>query len=262
MDLEAFIDEYLDIWNRRDLTGLLAILAPGASYFDAFWRESCVGKDLSVYLNDSMADSVHLYRREGDITVHEDSVVYCYLAFCIDDDPQMERPLYNGAEALTIDDGLITTISNYYCDPRDEVIREIAKLARHRHGQNHYAVSGLGSLRFIRTRERLNAAMDQEKLFLMPNLSVKTIAETVECSVDQLEYLIDNEYGSDIQQFIMDHRLRYASEMLQELPGDAEAIAKVASFAGFSSTHEFVSAFQANFGMSPDEWSLKEKKPA
>ena len=46
MELKELVEDYMDRWNRRDTAGLLSFMHKGAAYYDAFWRETCVGSDL------------------------------------------------------------------------------------------------------------------------------------------------------------------------------------------------------------------------
>ena len=56
MDIDELVEKYINAWNRSDVSGLLDLMHPGAAYHDAFWAETCVGRDLALYFRDAMEE--------------------------------------------------------------------------------------------------------------------------------------------------------------------------------------------------------------
>ena len=52
MDVERLVDDYINAWNRHDITQLLKVMGKGGEFYDAFWLEECGGRDLARYLQD------------------------------------------------------------------------------------------------------------------------------------------------------------------------------------------------------------------
>ena len=152
---EKLVEDYLNAWNRQDIEGVIALLHDGAAYYDAFWRESCVGRDLVRYIRDSWEDYTFFYRLVGDVIITDSGVAFRYNAH-EPSDSKDGNGVFSGVEVLTVRDGKILTVSNHYCDPRRESIIELAELEAARHGESRYAKSGLSFLRYLRIKGRIS----------------------------------------------------------------------------------------------------------
>ena len=51
MDRDEIVNRYIEAWNQKDAPGLLRLMHPEASYYDAFWQESCSGIHLAKYFS-------------------------------------------------------------------------------------------------------------------------------------------------------------------------------------------------------------------
>ena len=85
MDRDELTKRFVEAWNRNDLSGLLNLMHPQASYYDAFWGEICSGSDLSKYFSDSLELNKYWYRHDDETIATDDGLISRYAAFDRDD---------------------------------------------------------------------------------------------------------------------------------------------------------------------------------
>ena len=107
MHIEKLVERYVDAWNRRDLAQLLGLLHAGAAYYDALWRELCVGRDLPKYLRDGLDEDKYWYEITGDLVVADNSVAYHYAAYEWDG-MKIGANCFQGVEILVVAGDKIT----------------------------------------------------------------------------------------------------------------------------------------------------------
>ena len=251
--LEELVKKYFSAWNRRDIGDLLAVLHNGAAYYDAFWRESCVGRDLRRYFTDCLADDPLWYELIGDLIVADDGVV-CRYAAHERNGSAVGRLLFEGAEVLTLRDGLILTISDHYCDSRPESLQEVVTLAVRRHGEPTYAKAGLSAVKASRFKKQLSTLMATDKVYLNRSLTVSRLADQIGCSVDQLFRLINAEFGTDFDEYVNHHRVNHARDLLAMESNKPDHISRIATEVGFPSTYTFKNEFKKWFGVTPEDF--------
>ena len=251
MEMQTLAKHYLDAWNRHDVDGVLALMHEGAAYYDAYWRETCVGRDLVQYLHDAFEDYTYLFRQVGDVMVTDSGLVFRYSAH-EPKDSKGENSIFDGVEVLTVKYGRILTVSNHYCDPRRQSILALAELEATRHGETKYARSGLASIRSLQMNRELSALMDQDKVYLNPLLTPSQLANRIGCSIDQLFQVMNVERRADFHDYLDQFRARYARDMLREESDDNNDLSLVATQAGFSTIEAFNEAFEKSFRVTPE----------
>jgi len=259
MDMAKLVERYIDAWNRQDIAGILELMHTGAAIYDAFWMETCVGKDLPNYLKDGFEEESLIYRQMGDVIDIENGVVTRYGAH-ERLGPTIGPAVYFGAEVLIVLDNKILTVSDYYCNPHREALQEVAALASKRHGLTSHTKSGLGALKALRIKAALSTAIERETTYRDPNLTLSRLAEKIRCPVEYLSQIIDAEFGTDFETFLMDRRLRYARALLQEQIDGPDYLTRVAAKAGFNSLEEFDEAFSDYFGTTVEEFSGRNEE--
>ena len=201
MKQDELVRRYLDAWNRRDVAAILDLLHPGAAYFDALWRESCVGRHLPNYLAEALGEDQYWYDLLGELIVTEDGVVYRYAGYSWDG-TKVGKKRFEGAEVLSVREGKIMTISNYYCDPDPIILKEVARLAVSRHGLPTYVIEGHGAYKHAHVKNRLLKTIASAKVYDDRTLTVKDLAGQLGCTVDHLLELVNAEFGTDIQKYV------------------------------------------------------------
>ena len=253
MTPEQLVEKYIDAWNDRDLEGLLELMHRGAAYYDAFWMESCVGSDLPRYLEDSMREEPYRYERIGDVITTPTGCVFRYRAlsrFASD----ASESVFQGAEVLTLHDGRIVTVSDFYCIPHEAELREIAGLAANRHGIPKHTESGLSALKVLRVKSRLSDGLEKDRMYLDPEITAAQLAEVLDCTLEQLSAVISREFGTDVDELLDARRVMCAKRQLQISGNDEAAIRQVARHCGFRSYRAFVDKFTDHVGVSPTDY--------
>ena len=255
MTVEQLVEKYIDAWNRQDAAGILETMHSGAAYYDAFWMETCVGRDLSRSFEDSMREDPYRYERAGDIIETPSGCIFRYRAYNLLD-RENTAPVIDGAEILTIRDGLILTVSDFYCSPLPAELAELAALVSKRHGLPTHTDSGLGALKALRVKCKLTDSLEKERLYLDPDISASQIAEFLDCTMEQLSVVISKEFGTTVEDMLDVRRIDCAKSMLRNSRESTDAIERVAKHCGFSSYSAFVDKFTEHVGVTPTEYFI------
>jgi AraC-like DNA-binding protein len=253
VDIEELVKDFIAAWNRQDVAGILELTHGGAAFYDAFWMETCVGKDLPKYLQDSIDAEGHWYQQIGELIKTQNGAAYRYSAH-EKTGSTISEPIFFGAEVLVVRDNKILTLSDYYCNPDRAALEEIAELASKRHGLPSHTTSGLGALKASRVKAQLSATIAEDRSYLDPNLTLSRLAEKIGCPVDHLSQIIDKEFGIDFDTLLSVHRITYAESLFRQRSGDPNYVLRVAAEAGFKSFQNFNDVFLDTFGVTPVEY--------
>jgi AraC-like DNA-binding protein len=234
----------------------MKITHPQASYYDAFWGETSSGSDMPKYLSADFENDTRWYKQDGEYLITLNGLVLRYIAYDEDDTEGVE-PVYNGAEVLTFADGLIMTISDFYCDPEPVDLIEIAESVEKLHSRANIAPLGLSARTSGRIKKRLSELAAEQTVFLNPSLTVTQLADLVGCSVMHLFHVLEEEKGTSFDEFVNDSRVRYATTLLVEKSYSDLELRAVARASGFEAIGDFRDAFHATFGVTPEEYSRK-----
>ena len=259
MDRKELVDRYFVAWNQKNVSDLLRLMHPQASYYDAFWRETCSGRHLSKYFGTNLELDSRWYKPDDDIVITQNGIVIRYVAFD-SDDPEGLTPLFNGAEVITLSDGLIMTVSDFYCDQNATDLIEIAALAEGQHGRANTVQRGLGTKVSGRINRRLSKLAKDMTVIRDPSLTVTKLADSVGCSVMHLFHVLEDQKDTTFLEFVNECRARYASTLLVETSNAEIRFDRIAEQSGFESVTEFNKEFQITFDISADEYMQKFTK--
>ena len=254
MDRDELTKRYVEAWNQHDASALLKLMHPQASYYDAFWGETCSGSDLAKYFSANFEADTRWYRPDDRLITIINGLIIRYVAFDRHDHEGL-APILNGAEVVTMSDGLIMTISDFYCDPDPVELIEIAALAEEQHGRSNIVPLGLSAGTSGRIKRRLAELADKTTIYLDPSLTITQLADRLGCSVMHLFHVLEEEKGTSFLRFVNECRVRYATTLLTDTSDGAIGIRRIAEQSGFESVEEFDNAFQSTFGTSAEEYS-------
>lgn len=258
MDYKELSSRYVDAWNKRSVSDLLKILHPEASYYDAFWGEQCAGKDLGKYFKLSFETETRWYRASGEPMITPNGFVLVYEAFD-DADTEGAEPVFFGADIITIADGLILTVSDFYVDLVPADLVEISKTVERRHAESSVAPLGMSARAAARIKRSLAAISDHPAVLIDPNVSVTRVANHIGCSVMHLFHILENEFGTTFIRYIEECRARHATTMLTS-PDFSEAnLEAIGKQCGFDSLTRFIEGFERTFGMDPLDYARQFK---
>ena len=263
MDMDELVRKYINAWNQLDVPGLLDLMHPGAAYYDAFWAETCVGRDLAPYFRDAMEEEPFWYERVGGTIRTENGVTFRYSAHPLSGST-IGEPVHFGAEILNVRHGKILTVTDIYCSSDESHLARVAELAAHRHGLPRHANSGLGALKMARIKAGLSASLEEDKDYLDPNITISQLAEKIGCKLDQLSVVIEKEFGTSAGKFLDTQRVEYSRVLLRDLPDGSNTFRQVAESAGFQSVTEFRKKFAEIIGVTPKDYCRQKtsKQPS
>ena len=97
--------------------------------------------------------------------------------------------------------------------------------------------------------------MEEQQLFLKPDLKVTEIASTLGTSRNVLSNAIKTHRNCTFPQFINTYRIAYAQELMRHQPN--LKMTEVYLVSGFSSETSFYRTFKTITGFTPTEWKCK-----
>lgn len=110
-------------------------------------------------------------------------------------------------------------------------------------------------------RKRLQAEMDMQKVWMQPDLTIKTLAARLGTTQHTLRALINQRLGFDnFSAFINRYRIEAIKSELADPNRSDTTILEIALKNGFNSVSPFNQAFKAIEGMAPSEYRSKASK--
>lgn len=258
MDTDELVRKYIDAWNQLDVSALLELMHSGAAYYDAFWAESCVGRDLRQYFQDAVDEDPAWYEQVGDTIPTDSGVAFRYSAHQRTGSG-ISKPILYGAEILSIEAGKILTVTDIYCSPNPEDLQEVATLMSARHGLTNHVDSGLGALKEARIKAGLSASIQKEKIYLDPDISLSQLADKVGCTLQQLVAVIEHQFGSNLGNVLDVPRVEHAKGLLQLCGDSSTTMEHIATSSGFASVVEFERKFSEIVGVDPMEYRSRKQ---
>lgn len=255
MDRDATVSRYFEAWNQKDTSRLLKMMHPQASYYDAFWQESCSGRHLATYFSSNFEYERHWYRPSEEIISSPNGFIARYEAFHLDDDLGT-IPVFNGVDIFTTAEDLIMTVSDYYCDPTLSTLIEVSILAEGQHGRANVIQHGLGAKTTSHIKRRLAVIAADITVILDTSLTVTLLSEHIGCDVMHLFYVLEEVQNTTFLNFVTSCRARHASTMMIEA-GDGDGDVRfdvIAEQCGFESIKELNDAFQLTFDLTANEY--------
>lgn len=105
----------------------------------------------------------------------------------------------------------------------------------------------------------LLAKMEEEELFLNPNLSLRTLATLMDLHPNQLSWLINKQLNQNFNQFVNYYRIAHFKKLAADEGNAHISILGLAYESGFNSKSVFNTAFKKEEGMTPGAY-LKSLK--
>ncbi len=239
---EDLVHRYFDAWNQFDVSVVAGFFTNNGVYVDIPTNRQHSGPGLLLYLSSYLeeGDAREHYDLVGDVLVGPHTVAFEYQTYAIDADGERGAPLA-GAEFWTLRDDKMARVDDYYESP--------AKMSEKR---PKYVKSGLCSATASRYRGRVLQLMDEDKVYLRPNLSLPELARLVRCSVNHLSQVINTEFGMSFFEFLNHRRIADAKQLLANEP-DCQVL-DVALRVGFNSSSTFYAAFKTSCRLTPAQF--------
>lgn len=109
-------------------------------------------------------------------------------------------------------------------------------------------------------KTRLVKAMEQERLFLEPNLRLSDLVDRLGASRNQISFVLNTCLGKSFYDFVNEYRVREVLRLIDEGSGSGLKITAIAFDAGFNSKPAFNAVFKKLTGLTPSQYRKQGEK--
>ncbi len=120
--------------------------------------------------------------------------------------------------------------------------------------ERRYSNSGLTDVESGRIIQLLDQALDRDRLYLSPDLSIDELSNKIDCSRHHLSQVLNEKYGQSFYEIVNARRVAHAQHLLSDPRYRSSKIAAVAFDSGFSSISSFNDVFKKRTGMTPSAY--------
>jgi AraC-like DNA-binding protein len=117
-----------------------------------------------------------------------------------------------------------------------------------------YSGSPLSSAQKNSIVSRLESLMEEDRIFIIDNLSLEHVAERLGTNTKYISQAINEHYKKNFYNFINVYRIEEAKKLLLEIGNDKYSILGIAHMVGFVSKSTFNVAFKRYTGCTPSEF--------
>jgi AraC-like DNA-binding protein len=117
-----------------------------------------------------------------------------------------------------------------------------------------YASTGLKEQEASRILTRLEQLMQEQKIFLNPEMNIEKLAELAETNRHCVSQVLNERAGHSFYDYINQHRVNEAKRLLMDPEYSNQKIASIAYDAGFNSLSAFNEVFKKVTGMTPSRF--------
>lgn len=107
--------------------------------------------------------------------------------------------------------------------------------------------------------EKIDAAMEQDNLFLDADLSIISLAEKMGTNRTYVSKAIKDAKGCNFSDYVNRYRLDYAVELMKSLPKDSIVVQNIALQCGCGSIQTFYRYFKLFYNETPTQWLERNK---
>ena len=104
---------------------------------------------------------------------------------------------------------------------------------------------------------RLRSLMEQERVFLKPDLTLPALARQMKMSRDDLSHLLNAEIGSTFSEFVNRYRVDECKRRLSDAAAESRTVESIAYECGFNSLSSFYAAFRRFEGCTPAQYMTR-----
>jgi AraC-like DNA-binding protein len=252
-----FVESYFEAWNHNDPVAVAGHLAADGLYCDIPQNAQRTHNEFIVYLKEFFSTYRHRYELIGEILHSKNTIAFQYRMYPLG---KGSNGVYTGAEFISLNGDAAATITDFYDIPDIVQARHpgprVPRVARRR----KYAKSGLSDHQMLEYKNRLQAVMLSQQVYLQPDLTLPKLAAVIECSVNHLSQVINAGFGMSFFDFVNRFRTDHARELLSNLDGQCDAVLNVAFKVGFNSNSAFYTAFKKYVGKTPAQFRRAQVK--
>lgn len=119
---------------------------------------------------------------------------------------------------------------------------------------NKYSSSSLKGIDELKLYSRIRAILENERLYLDANLSLRTLADRLDTNTKYLSQVVNHCSGHNFQQFVNTYRIQSVKARLAEGAHNALTLFGVAQQCGFKNKSTFYKVFKDVTNLTPREY--------
>jgi len=255
MHTTRFVESYFDAWNHGDPKGVADHLTADGIYCDIPENVQRSHDELITSLTGFFSNHHHRYELIGEILTNQNTIAFQYRIFPLEDTGNgAQAAVLSGAEFMALNGDAAMTITDYYDVPGIARPPKLARLTSRQTQKNKYAKSGLNAELLSNYKDRLEKIMLEQQAYLRPDLTLPRLAGAVGCSVNHLSQVINAGFEMSFFDYLNQHRILHAKELLGDLADRNGAILNIAFTVGFNSNSAFYAAFKKCVGQTPAQY--------
>lgn len=121
---------------------------------------------------------------------------------------------------------------------------------------NHrYRTSSLRGMDEIRLYHRIQEIMEQERLYLDPDLSLRKLADRLETNTKYLSQVINHHGSCNFLGFVNGYRIREVKQRLESGDYEQKTFFGIAQYCGFKNKSTFYKVFRDHTGLTPKQYA-------
>lgn len=148
---------------------------------------------------------------------------------------------------------------NYLDESQLDLIQEQGTEEKQAGTKAKYQKSALDARQIERIKQKLETAVNQERLFLDPSLSLPALAKHLQVPANYLSQTLNQALGETFFDYINRHRVEFA---IPAVATGQETILDIAMNAGFNARSSFYKAFKRVTGQTPSEYREAQRARA
>jgi AraC-like DNA-binding protein len=258
MKAGEFVAQYIDAWNRQDAQAIASHLSDTGVYLDITEHQQLTRDELINHLEELFQLETYRYELVGEVCSSANTIAFQYRALPRHEPGELPAgdiaKCWLGAEFITLNAGTASEIVDYYdqqgLSSPQSPLADVAGPER----VLRYAKSGLSAQQIEALKLQLEELMEQEQVFLKPDLTLPELAQRLDCSVNHLSQVINAGFGMSFFDYLNRSRIAAAITLLSRSEGDSPTVLSVALQVGFNSTSTFYVAFKKVTGKTPAQY--------
>jgi len=117
--------------------------------------------------------------------------------------------------------------------------------------QARYGASSLGEVRAGQGEEKLRRALEEERVYLRPDLTLPELADELGLPRGHLSQIVNERFGCNFSELLARHRVGCAEAILADPECEHLTVESIGFRAGFNSRSAFYDAFKRTTGVTP-----------
>ena len=134
---------------------------------------------------------------------------------------------------------------------------EIEAMKYHTRDEKKYEKSGLSEEKAAKSLKNLQLLMEEEKLYLNPNLTLNDLSSKLDISGHNLSEILNTQLNQNFFDFVNQYRINEVKKYLEDGSKDHLTLLSIAMDAGFNSKSGFNLVFKKSMNVTPSEYRQK-----